>query len=58
MKKDLFNKYCEIAKKTGDTNIINMVDTFSPFSELVNYLGENPTEKDLIDFYQEISKES
>lgn len=47
----LFDKIDKIAENTGIDGVINMVETFSPFSELVKYVGENPTEKDLIDFY-------
>lgn len=55
--KTLFDLYLEKARNIGNQKIVDMIESFSPFKELVNYLGENPTEKDLIDFYNEFEKD-
>jgi hypothetical protein len=47
----LFDKYCEVATKTGIDGIINMIDTWSPFKSCAEIFGENPTPQDFIDFY-------
>lgn len=48
MKKDLFNKYCEIAKSTGISDIITMIETWDPFKNCAETFGENPTKSAFI----------
>ena len=57
MKKDLFNKYLEVAKSTGIKEVVDMIETFSPFEDCVNIFGENPKKADLINFWLETTDE-
>lgn len=58
MKKDLFTKYCEVAKSTGISEIVDMIDTWSPFSDCVETFGENPKKADFISLWLENADEN
>ena len=57
MKKDLFNKYREIAKSTGISDVVNMIETWDPINDCIETFGENPTKADFISFWLQTTDE-